>query len=61
MAFSRGWDIANAIELRPFVNRRIVAPNVVEPLETICATEASILSVTVQHYLLSILTDTSCR
>jgi hypothetical protein len=61
MTFSRGWDVADTVELRPFVDRRIVTPNVVEPLETIRTTEARILSVAVQHYLLSILTDTFCR
>lgn len=51
MAFSRGWDIANAVELRPLINCWIVAPNVVEPLETICTTKARTMSVDVPKLL----------
>jgi hypothetical protein len=51
MAFSRGWDISNAVELRPLIDCWIVTPNVVEPLKTIRTTEAIIISVAVAALL----------
>jgi hypothetical protein len=44
VALSWRWYITNAIQLGPFVRGRIIAPNVVEPLEAVCPAEANTVS-----------------
>ena len=41
MPFARDRYVTDAIQLGPLVQRRVIAPYVVEPLETICASETS--------------------
>lgn len=40
VALARSWDIAYTVELRPFVDGGIIAPNIIEPLETIGTSKA---------------------
>ena len=42
MAFPGRRNVADTVQLRPFVSNWIVTPNVVEPLETICSTKTKI-------------------
>lgn len=39
MAFPRGRDVADAVELRPLVCARVVRPDVVKPCKTVRASE----------------------
>jgi hypothetical protein len=41
VTFSGNRNIANAIERGPAVGSRVIAPNVIEPLETVGATETA--------------------
>lgn len=40
MTFTSSWNISYAIQLSPGICDRVIAPNIIEPLETICATES---------------------
>jgi hypothetical protein len=35
MAFPGGWNVANAIESDPGIRYRVVAPNIIKPLEAV--------------------------
>lgn len=70
MAFTLDRDVADAVELRPAICYGVVAPDIIEPLETIGASEAVVgqkLDGMVQGDLYGFrrqekeLTGTSCR
>lgn len=41
MAFPRGRDVPDAVELRPLVCAWIVRPDIVEPRKAVCASESA--------------------
>lgn len=42
MAFSGYGYIPNAVQLRPLVYRGVVTPDIIKPLEAVCASEAAL-------------------
>jgi hypothetical protein len=43
MAFASYGDVSDTIELRPCIGARFVRPNIIEPGDSVCATESSII------------------
>lgn len=42
MTFAGNGDVANAVKLSPSVGARLICPNIIEPSNTVCATESRV-------------------